>query len=66
MVGGEAELVEQLVPAFDAVRPPANVGTRSSTPVRSVPGNAKMVHRGIEYGLMLAYAESYELLAGGS
>jgi 6-phosphogluconate dehydrogenase len=59
MVGGAAEHVAVLQPVFDALAPPdgfAHVG-----PVGS--GHfTKMVHNGIEYGLMQAYAEGYELL----
>jgi 6-phosphogluconate dehydrogenase len=59
MVGGAAEHVAVVQPAFDALAPPggfAHVG-----PVGA--GHfVKMVHNGIEYGLMHAYAEGYELL----
>jgi 6-phosphogluconate dehydrogenase len=59
MVGGTPESVAVLQPAFDALAPEggfAHVG-----PVGS--GHfAKMVHNGIEYGLMQSYAEGYELL----
>jgi len=61
MVGGEAEHVALAQPLFDALRPPEGgfvhagaVGTGHFT---------KMVHNGIEYGLMQSYAEGYELLA---
>nr|WP_219105888.1 decarboxylating 6-phosphogluconate dehydrogenase [Austwickia sp. TVS 96-490-7B] len=63
MVGGEAEHVDQLMPIFDALRPE---GPRDEGFVHA--GNvgaghyAKMVHNGIEYGLMHAYAEGWELL----
>jgi 6-phosphogluconate dehydrogenase len=64
MVGGEAELVEQVMPVFDALRPdgPREEGFVHAGKVGA--GHyAKMVHNGIEYGLMQAYAEGYELLA---
>jgi 6-phosphogluconate dehydrogenase len=60
MVGGEADHVAIVQPAFDALAPEggfAHVGG---------PGSGhytKMVHNGIEYGLMQAYAEGYEVLA---
>jgi len=60
MVGGAPEHVALAQPAFDALAPPGGfvhtggVGTGHFT---------KMVHNGIEYGLMQAYAEGYELLA---
>jgi 6-phosphogluconate dehydrogenase len=64
MVGGEAELVERSMPIFDALRPegPREEGFVHAGAVGA--GHyAKMVHNGIEYGLMQAYAEGYELLA---
>jgi 6-phosphogluconate dehydrogenase len=60
MVGGDAGHVAEVQPVFDALRPPEGgfahvgpVGTGHFT---------KMVHNGIEYGIMQAYAEGYELL----
>ena len=64
MVGGDAELVERAMPIFDALRPegPREEGFVHAGEVGA--GHfAKMVHNGIEYGLMQAYAEGYELLA---
>lgn len=64
MVGGDAELVERTMPVFDALRPegPREEGFVHAGAVGA--GHyAKMVHNGIEYGLMHAYAEGYELLA---
>ena len=63
MVGGDAELVERAMPVFDALRPegPRDEGFVHAGTVGA--GHyAKMVHNGIEYGLMQAYAEGYELL----
>ncbi|HEX4867199.1 MAG TPA: decarboxylating 6-phosphogluconate dehydrogenase [Acidimicrobiales bacterium] len=60
MVGGAPEDVATAQPIFDALAPEGGfvhtgpVGTGHFT---------KMVHNGIEYGLMQAYAEGYELLA---
>ena len=60
MVGGERDAVERLRPVLDALAPPE--GWRHVGPVGS--GHfVKMVHNGIEYGLMQAYAEGFELLA---
>jgi 6-phosphogluconate dehydrogenase len=59
MVGGEAAAVEPLVPVFTTLAPPngyLHVGG---------PGAGhyvKMVHNGIEYGLMQAYAEGFEIM----
>jgi 6-phosphogluconate dehydrogenase len=61
MVGGTADDVAKVQPAFDALKP-AEAGFVHAGPVGA--GHfAKMVHNGIEYGLMQAYAEGYELLA---
>ena len=52
------------MPIFDALRPegPREEGFAHAGPVGA--GHfSKMVHNGIEYGLMQAYAEGYELLA---
>ncbi len=64
MVGGADEHVELAMPIFDALRPegPREEGFVHAGSVGA--GHyAKMVHNGIEYGLMQAYAEGYELLA---
>ncbi|HEX6359762.1 phosphogluconate dehydrogenase (NAD(+)-dependent, decarboxylating) [Actinophytocola sp.] len=63
MVGGDAEDVERVMPIFDALRPdgPREEGFAHAGPVGA--GHyAKMIHNGIEYGLMQAYAEGFELL----
>jgi 6-phosphogluconate dehydrogenase len=63
MVGGDGELVERAMPIFDALRPegPREEGFVHAGAVGA--GHyAKMVHNGIEYGLMQSYAEGYELL----
>jgi len=60
MVGGDADAVEYVGPVFEALAPEggfAHVGP---------PGAGhftKMVHNGIEYALMQAYGEGFELLA---
>jgi 6-phosphogluconate dehydrogenase len=63
MVGGDAKDVERVMPIFDALRPegPREEGFAHAGPVGA--GHyAKMIHNGIEYGLMQAYAEGFELL----
>ncbi len=64
MVGGSAEAVERAMPIFDTLRPP---GPREDGFVHAGQVGAghfaKMVHNGIEYALMTAYAEGYEMLA---
>jgi len=64
MVGGSAEAVERAMPIFDTLRSP---GPREDGFVHAGQVGAghfaKMVHNGIEYALMTAYAEGYEMLA---
>jgi len=63
MVGGSKAQVERVMPVFDALRPegPRDEGFVHVGEVGA--GHyAKMVHNGIEYGLMQAFAEGYELL----
>jgi len=61
MCGGEPEHVERLMPIFDALKPPGETGFVHAGTVGA--GHfSKMVHNGIEYGLMQAYAEGWELL----
>lgn len=61
MVGGSAEDVAQVQPAFDALRPDGDAGFVHAGRVGA--GHfSKMVHNGIEYAMMQAYAEGYELL----
>jgi 6-phosphogluconate dehydrogenase len=61
MVGGEPETVAKVQPVFDALKPEGESGFVHAGPVGA--GHfAKMVHNGIEYGLMQAYAEGFELL----
>ena len=63
MAGGAPEDIAAVMPLFDALRPdgPREAGFVHAGGVGA--GHfAKMVHNGIEYGLMQAYAEGYELL----
>jgi 6-phosphogluconate dehydrogenase len=61
MVGGDRADVAKVQPAFDTLKPEGESGFVHAGPVGA--GHfAKMVHNGIEYGLMQAYAEGYELL----
>ncbi|MFF4877372.1 MULTISPECIES: phosphogluconate dehydrogenase (NAD(+)-dependent, decarboxylating) [unclassified Micromonospora] len=62
MVGGAEEHVERLMPIFNSLKPEGEFGFVHAGPVGA--GHySKMVHNGIEYGLMHAYAEGYELMA---
>ncbi|WP_213451060.1 phosphogluconate dehydrogenase (NAD(+)-dependent, decarboxylating) [Rhizomonospora bruguierae] len=61
MVGGDAEHVRRLMPVFEALKPAGDFGFVHAGPVGA--GHyAKMVHNGIEYGMMQAFAEGYELM----
>ncbi|WP_293780388.1 phosphogluconate dehydrogenase (NAD(+)-dependent, decarboxylating) [uncultured Aeromicrobium sp.] len=61
MAGGSPEDVAKVQPAFDALRPDDESGFVHAGQVGA--GHfAKMVHNGIEYAMMQAYAEGYELL----
>jgi 6-phosphogluconate dehydrogenase len=65
MVGGEDEAVNPLTPLFDVLAPPATDKEPIGWGHMGGPGAGhfvKMVHNGIEYGLMQAYAEGFELL----
>ncbi|MFC4554798.1 phosphogluconate dehydrogenase (NAD(+)-dependent, decarboxylating) [Georgenia faecalis] len=67
MAGGTPEAVERLAPVIDALRPegPREEGFVHAGPVGA--GHfAKMIHNGIEYGIMQAYGEGYEILAARS
>jgi 6-phosphogluconate dehydrogenase len=72
MVGGDKDDVAKVQPIFDALKPPAPVDESG----QELPGAgfvhagqvgaghfSKMVHNGIEYAMMQAYGEGYELLA---
>jgi 6-phosphogluconate dehydrogenase len=59
MVGGEADAVKRLEPIFTSLAPEegyAHVGASGAGHF------TKMVHNGIEYGLMQAYAEGFEII----
>ncbi|MER8029373.1 phosphogluconate dehydrogenase (NAD(+)-dependent, decarboxylating) [Streptomyces bauhiniae] len=61
MVGGDKENVDRLKPIFDALKPDGPYGYVHAGRVGA--GHfSKMVHNGIEYAMMQAYAEGWELL----
>jgi 6-phosphogluconate dehydrogenase len=59
MVGGEAAEFERARPLFESLAP---VGGYSHVGPSGAGHFVKMVHNGIEYGLLQAYAEGFELL----
>ncbi|WP_017595553.1 phosphogluconate dehydrogenase (NAD(+)-dependent, decarboxylating) [Nocardiopsis potens] len=62
MVGGAAQDVERAKPVFDALTPDEGGGYVHAGGVGA--GHfVKMVHNGIEYGMMQAFAEGFELMA---
>ena len=79
MIGGDKPVVDMLDPIFDTLAPgygtiprtPGRVGSDDRAErgyIHAGPAGAghfvKMVHNGIEYGLMQAYAEGFDLLRG--
>ena len=65
MVGGEPGAVAVLEPALKALAPAPDRGWAHVGPVGA--GHfTKMIHNGIEYGMMQAYAEGFALLRGKS
>ena len=59
MVGGHAESVERLSPILDVLAPPDGWRYFGDAGAGHF---VKMVHNGVEYGMMQAYAEGFELL----
>ena len=82
MIGGEAEIVDRLDPIFDALAPGYGTiartpGREEGCDHRAEKGYihagpvgaghfVKMIHNGIEYGLMAAYAEGFDILRNKS
>ena len=61
MIGGDAATVDRLAPLFKALAPAPDRGWAHVGPVGA--GHfSKMVHNGIEYGMMQAYAEGFALM----
>jgi len=61
MIGGERDAFERLEPVFKTLAPSADRGYGHVGPAGA--GHfVKMVHNGIEYGMMQAYAEGFELM----
>ena len=62
MCGGSDEDVAKVQPAFDALKPEGEGGFVHAGRKPGAGHFAKMVHNGIEYAMMQAYAEGWELL----
>jgi len=61
MVGGDPQVVEALKPIFESLAPAPNQGW-GRVGAHGTGHFVKMVHNGIEYGLMQAYAEGFEIM----
>jgi 6-phosphogluconate dehydrogenase len=61
MIGGEEEIVEHLRPIFETLAPGPDKGWGRVGP-NGAGHFVKMVHNGIEYGMMQAYAEGFDIL----
>jgi len=62
MAGGDRKHIETLQPIFDALKPPGEFGWVHAGSIGA--GHfSKMVHNGIEYAVMQAYGEGWELLS---
>lgn len=63
MYGGSAEDAAKVMPAFEALKPDnTDDGLVHCGPTPGAGHFSKMVHNGIEYAMMQAYAEGWELL----
>ncbi|MCW2820194.1 MAG: hypothetical protein JWR42_2981, partial [Marmoricola sp.] len=62
MFGGPDEEVAKVMPAFEALKPEGESGMVHAGQKAGAGHFAKMVHNGIEYAMMQAYAEGWELL----
>ncbi|MBN8884592.1 MAG: decarboxylating 6-phosphogluconate dehydrogenase [Rudaea sp.] len=61
MIGGDTDVVERLSPIFSTLAPAPDRGWGRVGPVGA--GHfTKMIHNGIEYGMMQAYAEGFSIL----
>lgn len=61
MIGGDREITDQLSPIFETLAPAKDAGWGRVGP-HGAGHFVKMIHNGIEYGMMEAYAEGFELL----
>ena len=59
MVGGDEQAVARIAPLLDVLAPPDGWGHMGPSGAGHY---VKMVHNGVEYGLMQAYAEGFELM----
>ena len=62
MIGGQQEIYNKLIPVFKAIAAPDGFGYIGPSGAGHF---VKMVHNGIEYGLLQAYGEGFQLLREG-
>jgi len=65
MIGGAREAVERLHPLFETLAPAPDRGWGYVGP-NGAGHFVKMIHNGIEYGLLQAYAEGFDILRSGT
>src|SRR5574339_369524 len=63
MIGGKREVVEKLHPIFETLAPGADKGWGYVGP-HGAGHYVKMIHNGIEYGMMQAFAEGFSIMRG--
>ena len=61
MIGGQADAVEKMRPIFETLAPAADKGWGRVGP-HGAGHFTKMIHNGIEYGMMQAFAEGFSIL----
>jgi 6-phosphogluconate dehydrogenase len=61
MIGGQAQVVEKMRPIFETLAPAADKGWGYVGP-HGAGHYVKMIHNGIEYGMMQAFAEGFSIL----
>jgi 6-phosphogluconate dehydrogenase len=61
MIGGQAQVVERVRPIFETLAPAADKGWGRVGP-HGAGHYVKMIHNGIEYGMMQAFAEGFSIL----
>jgi 6-phosphogluconate dehydrogenase len=61
MIGGKAEVVEKMRPIFETLAPAADKGWGRVGP-HGAGHFVKMIHNGIEYGMMQAFAEGFSIM----
>ncbi|MEP7137751.1 MAG: phosphogluconate dehydrogenase (NAD(+)-dependent, decarboxylating) [Chloroflexota bacterium] len=61
MIGGQAEVAEKMRPIFETLAPAADKGWGRMGP-HGAGHFVKMIHNGIEYGMMQAFAEGFSIM----